>query len=105
MGVAGLWVLITTLRAPEGSLPPIDVWSAGPKRVYLYMAILIVYVFLLPTTGFIPVTIVMMFVFVQWFAKYKWYTTLGISVLVTILIYAVFRFLLDVPIDFGWIAF
>lgn len=102
---AALWVLISTLRAPKDSLPAIDVWSSGPKRVYITMAILIVYVFLLPTTGFIPVTIVMMFVFVLWFAKYKWYTSLCISVLVTFVVYSIFKFVLNVPIDFGMISF
>lgn len=105
LALAGLWLIISTLRAPADSLPQIDVMGSGPRRVYVTMAILVVYVFLLPTTGFIPITIVMMFVLVQWFAKYKWYVTLCISVLITVLIYSVFRFLLDVPIDFGMIAF
>lgn len=103
--IAGIWLLISTLRAPEGSLENIELFGDGQKRVYLTMVILAVYVFLLPTTGFIPVTIVMLFLFIQWFAKYKWYATLGISVAVTIAVYAVFRFVLSVPIDFGMISF
>lgn len=101
---AGIWVLVTTLRAPEGSLPAIDLIGAGPGRVYITMVMLIVYVVLLPTTGFIPVTVVLMFVLVQWFAKYAWYKTLIISILVTALVYVVFRFVLNVPIDFGMFA-
>lgn len=103
--IASLWILITTFRAPEGSLGDIEVWGTGSKRVYITMVILAVYVFLLPTTGFIPVTIVLLFILIQWFAKYKWYKTLGISVVITIVIYAVFKFALNVPIDFGMISF
>lgn len=103
--LASLWVLITSFRATDESLGNIVVWGEGPKRVYITMGILLVYVILLPTTGFIPVTIVMLFILIQWFAKYKWYKTLIISVLTTVIIYAIFKFALNVPIDFGMISF
>lgn len=103
--LASLWILITTFRAPEGTLGDIQVWGTGSKRVYITMAILLVYVILLPTTGFIPVSIVMLFILIQWFAKYKWYLTLAISVITTVAVYALFKFALNVPIDFGMISF
>lgn len=102
---AALWLLISTLRAPADSLGDIVVWGDGPKRVYLTMAILVVYVLAIPEIGFIPLTIILLFIFINWFAKYKWYLSLLISVAVTILVYVIFKFALSVPIDFGMIAF
>lgn len=102
---AALWLLISTLRAPADSLGDIVVWGDGPKRVYITMAILVVYVLAIPEIGFIPLTIILLFIFINWFAKYKWYLSLLISVAVTLLIYVIFKFALSVPIDFGMIAF
>lgn len=103
--LAALWVLVKALRTPAEDQGQITVWGEGPKRVYVTMAILVVYCYLLPIVGFIPMTIVMMFIFVHWFAKYKWYATLAIAVATAVVIYAVFKYALNVPIDFGMIAF
>lgn len=100
-----LWLLVDTLRAPADSLGTITVWGDGPKRVYITMAILVVYVLTVTQIGFIPMTIILLFLFITWFAKYKWYLTLIISVAVTIAIYVIFKFALNVPIDFGMIYF
>lgn len=102
---AALWVLIKALRTPAEEQGQIDIWGTGPKRVYVTMAILLVYAYLTTVVGFIPTTIVMLFIFVHWFAKYKWYATLAISVATTVLVYVIFKFALNVPIDFGMIAF
>lgn len=102
---ASLWLLISTLRAPKDSLGEIVIWGDGPKRVYVTMALLVVYVLAIPEIGFIPLTILLLFIFINWFAKYKWYLSLIISVAVTLLIYVIFKFALSVPIDFGMIAF
>lgn len=103
--LVALWILISTLRAPADSMEQIKIWGEGQKRVYVTMAILIVYCYLITVVGFIPTTIVMLFIFVHWFAKYKWYQTLLISVITTLFVYVVFKFVLNVPIDFGMIAF
>lgn len=102
---ASLWLLISTLRAPKDSLGEIVIWGDGPKRVYVTMALLVVYVLAIPEIGFIPLSILLLFIFINWFAKYKWYLSLIISVAVTLLIYVIFKFALSVPIDFGMIAF
>ena len=53
---------------------------------------------------FIISTAVMQFVFIQWFAKKKPYITALISIVITMLVYCAFRFLLNVPINFGMFA-
>lgn len=103
--LASLWVLIKALRTPAEEQGQIEIWGTGQKRVYVTMAILLVYCYLVTIVGFIPTTIVMLFIFVQWFAKYKWFQTLLISVAVSVFVYVIFKFALNVPIDFGMIAF
>lgn len=102
---ASLWLLISTLRTPAEKLGTIMVWGEGPKRVYVTMAILVVYVLTVTVIGFIPMTIILLFLFITWFARYKWFVTLAISVGVTLFVYVIFKFALNVPIDFGMIYF
>ena len=103
--LAALAILIKALRTPAEEQGQIEVWGTGPKRVYVTMAILLAYCYLVTVVGFVPTTIVMLFIFVHWFAKYKWFQTLLISVVVSVFVYVVFKYALNVPIDFGMIAF
>ena len=76
-------------------------FSDDSKRVYLCMGVLIVYVVLLGFLGFLISTVLLLFLFIRWFAK-KTYLFSGVyAVVLTALIYSVFRFLLKVPLDFG----
>jgi len=78
--------------------------SPGTKRVYISMLILILYVAILETVGFLLSSLILLFGFIQWFAKLKLWQTATISIVTTLIIYCVFRFLLNVPVDFGIIA-
>ncbi|MEM5780601.1 MAG: tripartite tricarboxylate transporter TctB family protein [Lawsonibacter sp.] len=82
----------------------LNLLSAGPCRVYLTILILLVYVLVLKPVGFIISTTVMEFVFIQWFGKKKPYITLLISLAITLVSYFAFKYLLNVPIDFGFFA-
>ena len=77
----------------------IEFWNSGTKRVYLTMAILAIYLLILEPVGFIISTTVMQFIFIQWFAKKKPVITLVIAVVITMVVYLVFKFTLNVPID------
>ena len=77
----------------------IEFWNSGTKRVYLTMAILAIYLLILEPVGFIISTTVMQFIFIQWFAKKKPVITLAIAVVITMVVYLVFKFTLNVPID------
>ncbi|MCI8990438.1 MAG: tripartite tricarboxylate transporter TctB family protein [Lawsonibacter sp.] len=76
----------------------IELWTTGTRRVYLTMAILAVYLFLLPILGFIIATFVLEVIFIQWFAKKNPIITVVISAAITMVIYCAFRFLLNVPV-------
>lgn len=105
MVLAGLALLIKSLRMKPEDDTPIEIWTDGTKRVYITMAILVAYVAILGAAGFILSTIVMLVIFIQWFAKTKPAVTLLISVATTLIIYCVFKFLLNVPVDFGLFYF
>ena len=105
MLVAGLSLLIRALCTKAEDDTPIAMWTDGTKRVYITMAILVVYVAFLGILGFIPCTAIMLYVFINWFAKRKPAVTAAISVVTTLVIYCVFRFVLEVPVDFGLICF
>lgn len=105
MVAAGLCLLIKSLRMKPEDDTPIAMWTDGTKRVYITMAILIAYVAILGVVGFILSTIVMLVVFIQWFAKTKPVITLLISVVATLVIYCIFKFVLNVPVDFGLFYF
>lgn len=105
MFLASLCLLVKSLRMRPEEDTPIDMKTEGTKRVYITMAILIVYVALMGIVGFIPMTIIMLCVFIKWFAKIKPATTVIISAVSTLVIYCVFRFVLNVPVNFGFISF
>ena len=80
----------------------IELWSTGTRRVYITMAILVIYVLLLEPLGFIIDTIILEFVFIQWFAKKNPIITFVISAAITMVVYCAFQFLLNVPVgSFG----
>lgn len=75
--------------------------SEGPRRVYITMGILIIYVALLPYLGFILSSVIMLFALIQWFGTYKIWLSLPVAIAMTLIIYFVFKSLLNVPVDFG----
>ena len=77
----------------------IQLWTTGTRRVYITMAILVLYVLLLEPVGFLIATTVMEFIFIQWFAKKNPVITLVISAAITLVVYFAFKSLLNVPID------
>lgn len=110
MAVAGLMViaaaalLVKALRTKPEDDTPVVMWTEGTKRVYITMAALVVYVAVLGFLGFLISTAVMLFGFIQWFARKNPLITLLISLVCTGAIYGVFKFLLNVPVDFGLFA-
>ena len=98
---AGILVLKTKNMKPEQDTK-IEFLNVGSKRVYITMAILFVYVLLLEFLGFLIATTVLEFIFIQWFAKKKPWITAIISLGITLVIYCVFQFVLNVPVgSFG----
>lgn len=80
----------------------VELWSEGTRRVYITMAILFVYLMVLEFLGFIIATAILEFGLIQWFAKKKPWVTAIIAIAITLVIYCVFQFVLNVPVgSFG----
>ena len=105
LAMAALLVMKTLKMSPEQDTK-VSMWNDGTKRVYITMGILFVYTLVLEFLGFIIATTVMEAVFIQWFAKKKPVVTVIIALVVTLAIYCVFQYVLNVPVgSFGILTF
>ena len=105
LALAALLVM-KTIKMPAEKNVDVPMWNEGTKRVYITMGILFAYTLVLEFLGFIIATTIMEAIFIQWFAKKKPIITVLISVVVTLVIYCVFQFVLNVPVgSFGILAF
>ena len=105
LALAALLVM-KTIKMPAEKNVDVPMWNEGTKRVYITMGILFAYTLVLEFLGFIIATTIMEAVFIQWFAKKKPWVTAVIALVVTLVIYVVFQYLLNVPVgSFGILAF
>ena len=95
-----------SIKMPAEKNTEVPMWNEGTKRVYITMGILFAYVAVLEFLGFIIATTVMEAIFIHWFAKKKPWVTAVIALVVTLVIYCVFQYVLNVPVgSFGILAF
>ena len=99
--ICSVGLIVVTLMMKKDQFPELPMWTPGTKRVYISMAILLVYMLVLSTLGFIIPSVIMLFAFCQWFHKGAFWKNALISVIVVLAIYFVFKNFLNVPIDFG----
>lgn len=105
LAMAALLVMKSLKMAPEKNTE-VPMWNEGTKRVYITMGILFVYVALLEFLGFIIATTIMEAIFIQWFAKKKPWITVILALVITLVIYCVFQYVLNVPVgSFGILTF
>ena len=105
LAMAALLVM-KSVKMPAEKNVDVPMWNEGTKRVYITMGILFAYTLVLEFLGFIIATTIMEAIFIQWFAKKKPIITVLISVVVTLVIYCVFQFVVNVPVgSFGILAF
>lgn len=105
LALAVLLVLKSVKMAPEKNTE-VPMWNEGTKRVYITMGILFAYVAVLEFLGFIIATTIMEAVFIHWFAKKKPWVTAVLALVITLVIYVVFQYVLNVPVgSFGILAF
>ncbi|MDD4843250.1 MAG: tripartite tricarboxylate transporter TctB family protein [Anaerotignum sp.] len=103
--VVSIVLLIKSIRMPKEVAEKVSEKINGNKRVMISVIGLVAYVASLYILGFIVSTVIMLFAFIQWFSKGKLWKNALISVVTTLLIYCVFRFLLNVPVNFGLFYF
>ena len=97
-------LLYNTWRMKPEKNTDIDLFGPGPKRAYISMAILVVYVLLLEPLGFIIATTILEFIFIRWFSKKSYVVSFVIAAAVTAVVYGIFQLVLNVPVgSFGLI--
>ena len=97
-------LLYNTWRMKPEKNTDIDLFGPGPKRAYISMAILVVYVLLLEPLGFIIATTILEFILIRWFSKKSYVVSFVIAAAVTAVVYGIFQFVLNVPVgSFGLI--
>lgn len=102
MMVCAVLLAVKSFKMTPEQDTKVELWNDNTKRVYIVIGILFAYVAVLEFLGFLIATTILEFVLIQWFAKKKPWITLIISVAVTLVIYLVFQYVLNVPIgSFG----
>jgi putative tricarboxylic transport membrane protein len=105
LAMAALLVM-KSVKMPAEKNVDVPMWNEGTKRVYITMGILFAYTLVLEFLGFIIATTIMEAVFLHWFAKKKPWITAVMALVITLVIYVVFQFVLNVPVgSFGILAF
>ena len=92
--------LVTTFRMREEDVP-LKLLTRDALNVYITMGGLIVYLVLMPMLGFVVTTSVMLTLFIKWFSKKAWWVCALIGVLFSAGVFALFGFVLHVPMRFG----
>ena len=101
MLMAAISLFITTIRMKPEEDQAINLARPECFRVYYCMAILLVYLLLMPVLGFCTASSVLLFGLVKWFGKYRFHVCALSAVAVTGIIYIVFSEVLHVPFRFG----
>jgi putative tricarboxylic transport membrane protein len=92
---------VTAFRMTPKEDKVIGILSNDNKRVYISMAVLVVYVAAMYFIGFLTTSAAMLFGFIRWFGKYKPHVCALWAVCIAGIVYTVFRYVLLVPFRFG----
>ena len=100
MLMAAVSLIITTIRMKPAEDKPLNLNRPDCLRVYVCMAVLVVYTALVPVVGFFTMSSVMVFSFIKWFSRYRFHYCAISALAVTSAIYYIFK-MLNVPFRFG----
>ncbi len=107
--VLGIMSLVVLIRAwmskKEEGPPPAIFGTQNVLKIVLVLASLFIYVLLMETVGFIPVTLMLFIFLLGIIEKKKWYYTAFVSILVTVISYLIFETWLQSQLPKGWLGF
>lgn len=101
MLLSSVSIIINALKMSKEDDTSLNMLSKDSIRVYITMIALVLYLILMYILGFLSSSIIMLYVFISYFSKYKWFISLLISILAASAIYLIFRYVLKVPFSFG----
>lgn len=99
MLLSGIVVLVDTIRT--NSQEPLELLGKDNIRVYITMAILIVYMLLIPVLGFIVTSTIFLTATIRWFSEKKIVVSFLWAIAMSGVVFAVFTYLLKVSLRFG----
>jgi len=107
--ILGIMSLVVLIRAwvgkkGEGSQPALFGRQNVSKIVFVLLS-LFLYVLLMETVGFIPVTFFFFIYLLGIIEKKKWYYTLSVSIIVTVISYLIFETWLQSQLPKGLLGF
>jgi len=103
MLIAAITIFINALKMTPEEDVDLDLNTANSKRVYITMIGLIVYLFGMYYVGFCVATFFMLYFFISWYGTYKFYTNIITALIITGIVYSVFKYILHVPFRFGFL--
>ncbi len=101
MIVASASLVLSTLRMTSAEDVPLGLRSEGHRRVYLCMAILVLYLILMPQIGFCIASFLLLFGLIKWFGNYRYWVCAVVSAFLTGIVFGLFSEVLHVPLRFG----
>ena len=106
LGIMSLVVLVKAWarKKEEGTQPAL---FAGEKmaKILLVLVALFIYVLLMETVGFLPLTFLLFIYLLGIIEKKKWFFTVFVSLLVTVISYLIFQIWLQCMLPYGVCAF
>ncbi len=100
-----LIILVFSISVPLEGEKTITLGTKDNRRVYISMVGLVIYAIILPFLGFLITNAIMLFVAITLFKQKRSYSTALIALLVSLVVYVIFTRVLQVPLDFGLVAF
>jgi len=101
MLLCSLSILITYIKSKDTT--PIDLFSEGPRRAYLAMGVMVIYLVLAPIIGFLVVTFAFSVGTIKWFSKRGLLYVAAVSLGITVFVHITFSVILNVPLPTGFL--
>ncbi len=106
LGIMSLVVLIRAWVSQKEEGPQHAIFGTqNVLKIVSVLASLFIYVLLMESVGFIPVTLLLFIFLLGIVEKKKWYYTAFVSILVTVISYLIFETWLQSQLPKGWLGF
>ncbi len=100
----GLLSFVLILQRPKKGGAPVPFWQKGAwLRPALGIVIFMIYSFLVGRLGFLPTTFLFLVLWMGAIERIRWYFILVLSSIVTVTVYVIFGYLLEVPLPMGFL--
>ncbi|MEZ9789594.1 hypothetical protein BCT04_03280 [Vibrio breoganii] len=97
--LSGCVLFIKTFKKEDSE--PLELLNIDNIRVYITMVVLVVYLILMNTIGFVVTSLALIFGLFTWFSDISVIKRLLFSIVIVGMVYGVFNYALNVPFRFG----